>query len=99
MSVIFLLRIFVYFLAARADICIFQTHTEKRNKMKKQKLTWVALIFGLGTTLASCSYKGECTCTVFNTEVTTSYDEDNQKDYNNRKEDCTDGGCDWKAKL
>lgn len=67
--------------------------------MKRQTFTWTALVFGLGITLASCSYKAECTCTFGGVEATVHIDEDNKDDYNEAKQDCIDSGCDWKAKL
>lgn len=63
--------------------------------MKKQTLTLVALIFGLGLTLASCTYKGECKCGSLSIE-----DEfDNKEDYDDAKAACELANCEWTKKL
>lgn len=67
--------------------------------MKRRTLTLAALVFGLGITLASCSYRGECTCKFGSVEVSDVFDLDNKEDYNDAKNTCENAGCDWKAKL
>lgn len=67
--------------------------------MKKQTFTLAALVFGLGITLASCSYKGKCTCDVGGVDVSDEYDFDNKEDYDEARDNCKDLDCTWTDKL
>ncbi|MCB0476655.1 MAG: hypothetical protein KDC84_00730 [Crocinitomicaceae bacterium] len=63
----------------------------------KKKIVFVALLGVLGMT-TSCK-KGECTCNILGTDVTTQYEADNSSDYKDLKNSCENAGCKWTAKL
>lgn len=63
-----------------------------------KKLSTLLLFGGILLAAVSCK-KGECTCSVLGSDVTTAVESDTHSDYKDAKKNCEDAGCDWKAKL
>lgn len=63
-----------------------------------KKLSTLLLFGGIMLAAASCK-KGECTCTVLGSEITSEVEADTREDYNDAKDACESAGCDWAAKL
>ena len=59
----------------------------------------VAVLFGGIVFLSVSCKKGECTCTVLGSEISTVVEADTREDYKDAKEGCENAGCDWSAKL
>lgn len=48
--------------------------------------------------ITSCK-KGECTCQIFGSEISTEFEANDNEEYKDLKSDCESAGCDWSAKL
>jgi hypothetical protein len=71
-------------------------HRLKTIVMKKTFM--IMLLGGIIATVASCK-KGECTCTILGSDVTTEVEADDRDEYKDAKSNCESAGCEWSAKL
>ena len=63
-----------------------------------KKIPIVALFLFAAFNFTSCK-KGECTCNVLGSDITTSYKADSHDQYKQDKSNCETLGCKWTPKL